>query len=111
ITKNRSNTELMVIVTPELVRPMPAGHTIAGPNFPVPFLEPNTGKEMAHPGQNVTGPVPVTPPTQSIPMESLIQSFSEKPLVVTSTSGAMAAGAGQGAAPTAPSAPAPAAPR
>src|SRR5205814_10078472 len=43
-TKNRTNTELMVIVTPQLVRPMPAGRTIAGPNFPVPFLKPNTGK-------------------------------------------------------------------
>lgn len=108
-TKNRTNTELMVIVTPQLVRPMPAGRTIAGPTFPVPFLKPNTGTEMTTPGQGVTGPVPVTPPTQSIPMESLIQSFSEKPLVVTSTSGAMSSGSVPQTAPTAPAA-APAAP-
>ena len=97
-TKNRTNTELMVIVTPQIVRPSPAGQQIAGPNFPVPFLPSNTGKEMATPGQNVTGPVPVTPPTPSVPVESLIQSLVEKPLVVTSTSGAGYGGSGQGAA-------------
>ncbi len=113
-TKNRTNTELMVIVTPQIVRPMPAGKTIAMPNFPVPFLPPNSTTEMATPGQNVTGPVPVTPPTQSVPVESYIKSLAEKPLVVTSTSspygsgqqgagGAMATG--PAAAPTAPTAP------
>lgn len=94
-TKNRTNTELMVIVTPQLVRPVPAGQTIAGPNFPVPFLKPNTGKEMATPGQNVTGPVPVTPQGQSLPVESLVNSLVEKPLVVTSSSGGTSYGAGQ----------------
>jgi pilus assembly protein CpaC len=108
-TKNRTNTELMVIVSPQLVRPMPAGRTIAGPTFPVPFLKPNTGKEMTTPGQNVTGPVPVTAPTQSVPVESLINSLAEKPLVVTSTSGAMSANSVPQAAPAAPAA-APAAP-
>jgi pilus assembly protein CpaC len=110
-TKNRTNTELMVIVTPQLVRPVAAGQTIAGPNFPVPFLKPNTGKEMATPGQNVTGPVPVTPPTPSMPIESLINSFSEKPLVVTSTSGSMSSSPLSQGAPSAPAAapPAPAA--
>ncbi len=97
--KNRTNTELMVIVTPQLVRPVPAGQTIAGPNFPVPFLKPNTGKEMATPGQSVTGPVPVASPTQTMPVESLVKSLTENPLVVTSTSGATAYGSGQQAAP------------
>jgi pilus assembly protein CpaC len=109
-TKNRTNTELMVIVTPQLVRPMPAGRTIAGPNYPVPFLPPNTGKEMATPGQSVTGPVPVTPPIESVPVESLINSFAERPLVVTSTSGAMSSSTVPQAAPSAPAAAA-AAPR
>ena len=109
-TKNRTNSELMVIVTPQLVRPMPAGQTIAGPNFPVPFLKPNTGKEMTTPGQSVTGPVPITPPTQSVPVEAWINSLAEKPLVVTSTSGSSSYGSGQGSAATAPAA-APAAPR
>jgi pilus assembly protein CpaC len=113
-TKNRTNTELIVIVTPQIVRPVPAGQQIALPNFPVPFLTPNTAKEMATPGQNVTGPVPVTPPTQSVPVESLVKSLQERPLMVTSTTGGSSYGGGgggqqSGAAPaTAPvSAPAP----
>jgi pilus assembly protein CpaC len=106
-TKNRSNTELMVIVTPQVVQPMPAGRTIAGPKFPVPFLPPNTGKEMATPSQNITGPVSVTPPTQSVPVESLVKSLTENPLVVSSSSGTGTYGSGQqGAATTgAPAAP------
>ncbi len=100
--KSRSNTELMVIVTPQIVRPMPAGRPIPVPNFPVPFLPPNTPKEIATPGQNVTGPVPVTPPVASVPVESLIQSLAEKPLVVTSTSSSYASGSPQAQQPAAP---------
>jgi pilus assembly protein CpaC len=95
-TKNRTNTELMVIVTPQIVRPVPAGQQIALPNFPVPFLPPNTAKEMASPGQNVTGPVPVTPPTQTIPVEALVKSLQERPLMVTSTTGGSSYGGGGG---------------
>jgi pilus assembly protein CpaC len=92
-TKSRSNTELMVIVTPELVRPIPAGRPLPALNYPVPFLPPNTGTAMATPGKSVTGSVPVTPPTQDIPVETLIKSLqAEKPLVVTSTSGATGMG-------------------
>lgn len=94
-TKNRTNTELMVIVTPQIVRPIPAGQQISLPNFPVPFLAPNTAKEMATPGQNVTGPVPVTPPTQSVPVESLVKSLQETPLMVTSSTGGGSYGGGQ----------------
>jgi pilus assembly protein CpaC len=110
--KTRNNTELMVIVTPQIVRPMPAGQKIAIPNYPVAFLPPNSKTEMATPGQNVTGPVPV-PATPSIPVESLIKSFQEKPLIVTSTSSAVSSGGGQqqsapantAAPPSAPTAP------
>ena len=85
-TRNKQNTELMVIVTPELVRPIPAGHPLPELNYPVKFLEPNTGKPMTTPGQSVTGPVPVTPPTPTMPIEELIKSRQpETPLVVTST--------------------------
>ncbi len=108
-SKTRNNTELIVIVTPQIVRPVPAGQKIANPNFPVPFLPPNSKTEMATPGQNVTGPVPVAgaPP---IPVESLIKSLSEKPLVVTSTSSGVSSGAGQSPAPVTTTAPATASP-
>jgi pilus assembly protein CpaC len=102
--KVRNNTELIVIVSPQVVRPMPAGQKIAIPNYPVPFLPPNSKTEMATPGQNVTGPVPV-PGTPPIPVESLIKSFEERPLVVTSTSGSMSSGTGQQAAPATATAP------
>lgn len=108
-SKTRNNTELIVIVTPQLVRPVPAGQKIAVPNYPVPFLPPNSKTEMATPGQNVTGPVP-TPATPAVPVESYIKSLEEKPLVVTSTSGTFGASSGQQSAPTTTTAPAPAAP-
>lgn len=87
-SKNRTNTELMVIVTPELVHPMPAGKQIAGPNFPVPFLPPNSTTPMSTPGKEVTGPIAAAAPNAPIPMESLVKSLVEKPMTVTSTSGA-----------------------
>ena len=109
-TKNRSNTELMVIVTPQLVRPIPAGQPVPTLKYPVPFLPANTGKEMATPGQNVTGPVPVTPPTPNIPVETLVKSIqAEKPLVVTSSSGTGGMGASAAQSATGP-APVPAPP-
>lgn len=95
--RNKQNTELLVIVTPEIVKPIPAGHAIPELKYPMPFLEPNTGKEMRTPGQNVTGPVPVTPPNKSIPVEKLIESLQpEKPLMVdTSAGGGGTSGASQ----------------
>jgi pilus assembly protein CpaC len=105
-SKNRTNTELMVIVTPEIVRPMPAGKQIAGPNFPVPFLPVNTPTPMATPGQDITGPV-AAQPSPSVPVESLVKSLQEKPLTVTSTTGNF--GGAQQGAPTTTGAGAPAA--
>ena len=87
-TLTKQNTELMVIVTPQFVRPIPAGQPVPELKYPVAFLPANTGIAMATPGQNVTGPVPVAPPTPTVPVESLIKSLQvERPLVVTSNSG------------------------
>ncbi len=36
---NRTNSELLVVVTPRLVKPFPVGHVPELPNFPSPFLE------------------------------------------------------------------------
>ena len=87
-TLTKSNTELMVIVTPQIVRPIPSGQPIPALNFPQTFLPPNTTHDMATPGQNVTGPVPATPPVAAIPIESLLKSMEpEKPLTATPGSG------------------------
>lgn len=102
-SRTKNNTELMVIVTPELVRPIPAGQPLPQLNYPQPFLSPNTGKPMATPGQSVTGPVPVQPPTPTVPVETLIKSMQQRPLVVTSSGvgGGASGGTGIGQPPAA----------
>ena len=91
--RNKQNTELLVIVTPEIVKPIPAGQRLPELKFPMPFMQPNTGKEPRTPGQNITGPVPVTPPNKTIPVEKLMESMqSEKPLAADSASGSGASG-------------------
>jgi pilus assembly protein CpaC len=74
---SKTNTELIVIVTPELVRPIPAGQALPALKFPTPFLAPNTGKNPMTPWQDVTGPVPVKPPKEAIPVEKLILSLRQ----------------------------------
>ncbi len=75
----KQNTELIVIVTPELVRPIPAGQPVPGVRNPRKFLEPNTGQEMRTPGMSVTGPVPVVPPVEAMPFETLLPAPQAEP--------------------------------
>jgi pilus assembly protein CpaC len=80
ITKN--NSELLVMVTPELVRPIPKGAPVPDLNRPGKFLEPNTSSNPPQtPGMEVTGAVPTKAPAQAaLPMEDLIKSMqSEQP--------------------------------
>jgi pilus assembly protein CpaC len=74
---SRNNSELLVIVTPEVVRPIPAGQPLPSLKMPVPFMSKNTDIEMNQPGVNKTGPVPVKPPSDSMPVEQLIQQRKE----------------------------------
>jgi pilus assembly protein CpaC len=76
---SRTNTELIVIVTPELVRPIAAGQPVPALKFPQPFLAPNTGTYPRTPGADVTGPEPVEGPKEAIPVEKLIQSLQQAP--------------------------------
>ena len=71
---SNQSTELIVIVTPELVRPIPIGGSVPSVKFPRKFLEPNTGKELRTPGLEVTGAAPAEP-TETVPVEKLIQSL------------------------------------
>jgi pilus assembly protein CpaC len=81
ISKNRTNTELIVIVTPELVAPIPAGQPLPQLNYPEQFLPPNSNIPMTTPGASVTGAKPPPPPQATIPVEQLIHSLQpEKPL-------------------------------
>ena len=49
---NKSNNELLVLVTPRLVQPLNAGQLPAGPTFPKPFLEPTTPANPNTPEKN-----------------------------------------------------------
>jgi pilus assembly protein CpaC len=69
----KSNTELLVIITPELVRPIPAGQPVPSVKYPIPFLPPNTAIEMRQPGISQTGAVPMRPPADSVRIEELAQ--------------------------------------
>ena len=70
----KTNSELLVIVTPEIVRPLPAGQPMPTLKFPKKFMDPNTaGTPTRTPGMETTGPVPVHPPQDTIPVEQLIQ--------------------------------------
>ena len=73
----RNNTELLVIVTPEVVRPIEAGKPVPELTYPQPFLKRNSDIEMRQPGMDKTGPVPVKSPVDSMPIEQLIQQRKE----------------------------------
>lgn len=69
LTKN--NSELLIMVTPELVRPIPVGQ--ARPDVPMvkPFMKDTLKEAPRNPGLDVTGPVPVKPERETIPLEEL----------------------------------------
>jgi pilus assembly protein CpaC len=90
IQKNRTNTELIVIVTPEIVAPIPAGQPLPQLNFPEKFLPPNSNIPMTTPGANVTGAKPPPLPPPSMPVEQLIQSM--KPEKELTTEGSYSSG-------------------
>lgn len=93
ISKTKTNTELIVIVTPEIVAPMPAGVPLPKLNYPEPFLPPNSKIPMTNPGPDVTGAKPLPPSPPKIPVEKLMESMKpEHPLVIQTESGTMSGG-------------------
>jgi pilus assembly protein CpaC len=83
VSKNRTNTELIVIVTPEIVAPINAGQPLPQLNYPEKFLPPNSNIPMTTPGTNVTGAKPTVAPPATIPVEKLVQSMQpEKQLTI-----------------------------
>ena len=87
MSKTRTNTELMVIVTPEIVTPMPAGSPLLGPKFPEDFLPSNSNMPMTTPETSAIGANAKVPPPPTMPVEKLIQSMKpEQPLDMNSVS-------------------------
>jgi pilus assembly protein CpaC len=92
ISDSKTNTELIVIVTPEIVAPVPAGAPLPAVKYPDKFLPPNSNNPMATPGPEVTGAKPPAPAPPTVPVETLLDSMKpEQPLVIE---GGMAAGTG-----------------
>jgi pilus assembly protein CpaC len=93
--RNRTNTELIVTVTPMIVTPIEAGTPVPELKFPSGFLPPNSSIAMHTPDQKPVGSAPAPPPA-TIPVEKLIESMKpETPLVVE---GGMSVGGGSGGA-------------
>ncbi len=74
---SKNNTELLVMVTPEIVRPIPRYQTLPSLKYPGEFLPPNTSSNApGHPGMDVTGPVPPkAPPQPTMAVEELVKSM------------------------------------
>jgi pilus assembly protein CpaC len=89
--KTKSNTELIVIVTPEIVAPIPAGAPLPELKLPAKFLPPNSGVPMNTPDAKTAANTPKpAPPT--MPVEKLIDSMKpETPLAVEGSMGAAGA--------------------
>ena len=72
-TRTRNHSELLVMVTPELVRPIPANKPIPLLDMPLNFITGVRTSVPRTPGTDETGPVPVASVTDSLPVEDLIQ--------------------------------------
>ncbi len=96
IQRTRTNTELIVIVTPEIVAPIPVGEALPALNDPTKFLPPNSKIPIRNPGPEVTGAKSLPPAPPQVPIEKLMDSMKpEQPLVIQSGTGGY--GGGQGA--------------
>lgn len=83
IQTQRNNTELIVLVTPEIVPPIPAGQPLPKLHYPIKFLPKNSNVPMYNP----TTPVATPPETTAIPVEQLVDSMKpEKKLSANSGS-------------------------
>ena len=69
---SKQNTELLILVTPEVVRPVPQGQPVPEIPFPKePHMDGTPKVPPQTPGMNVTGPVPNKPETETMPVEQL----------------------------------------
>jgi pilus assembly protein CpaC len=86
--KTKNDLELIVMVTPEIVAPLPAGTPTPNLKFPDPqFIPPNSNIPMHQPDEK-TADNTLPPPAATVPVETLIQSMKpEKPLIIESGTG------------------------
>jgi len=104
--KTKANTELIVIVTPEIVAPIPAGDPLPSLKMPGKFLPPNSTTPMNTPdAKTAANTLPPAPPT--MPVEKLVDSLKPGPQLVIESSSSTFGGASGASASSAPPTPAP----
>jgi pilus assembly protein CpaC len=67
----RTSSELLVLITPELVRPIPASATPPDVHMPKAFLD-DAKRAPRTSGPDVTGAVPAPPVRKTIPLEQFL---------------------------------------
>ena len=92
--RTKTNTELIIIVTPQIVAPIGAGSALPDLKYPQSFLPTNSGIALHTPdAKTPANTLPTPPPT--IPVEKLIDSMKpEAPLMIEGASGSFGAGGG-----------------
>jgi pilus assembly protein CpaC len=91
--RNKTNTELIVIVTPEIVNPIEAGVALPELKYPQGFLPPNSAIPMHTPDEKAAGSTPPPPPA-TLPVERVVESMKPEPQL--QVEGGMTAGGGSG---------------
>jgi pilus assembly protein CpaC len=104
--RTRTNTELIVIVTPEVVSPILAGTAVPEVKFPTKFLPPNSGIPMNTPDAK-TAANTLQPPPATMPVEKLLETMKPETPLVVDAGGVTFGQSGGGASTAAPAAPAP----
>jgi len=77
-TRTRSNSELMILITPELVRPIPGGAALPAVGMPEVFLPGTAAAAPRTPGSEVTGAIPSPPVKKDIPLEEMLEIEKQK---------------------------------
>jgi pilus assembly protein CpaC len=72
-TRTPTNSELLIIITPELVRPIPAGQPLPDLTRPKEFMKGAPQNPPRTPGLEMTGPVPPSQSTATVPVEQLLK--------------------------------------
>lgn len=96
IQRTKNNTELIVIVTPVIVPPIPNKAPLPELKYPVPFLTPSSGIPMSNPDGHHGGDPAALPQAQpTIPVEKLVQLMQpEQPLQGAGASNGSSASSG-----------------
>ncbi|MDR3719059.1 MAG: pilus assembly protein N-terminal domain-containing protein [Bryobacteraceae bacterium] len=71
-SQNRTKSELLVVVTPEIVRPIPEGQPRPEIVMPKEFMQKGATTAPRTPGMESTGAEPVKPMLPSVPLEQLL---------------------------------------